>query len=63
MKIISHVMRKINEFNLPAGTSQGYEMLYFGVNLVLMKDYRLTFDMIPANAHYEVKVLIMSRKL
>jgi hypothetical protein len=42
MKVIPHVMRNINEFNVPAGISEGYEILYFGVNLILMIDYRLT---------------------
>ena len=62
MKIISHVMRNVNEFNIPAGTSRGYEMLYFGVNLILMIDYRLAFDIIPAESNYEVEVLIVSRR-
>lgn len=37
-------MRNINEFNIPAGNTSGYEILYFGVNLILMFDYRLSFD-------------------
>jgi hypothetical protein len=45
MKVLSHVMRNINEFNIPAGNSSGYEILYFGVNLILMFDYRLAFDL------------------
>ena len=44
MKVLPHVMRNINEFNIPAGSSHGYEILYFGVNLILMLDYRLSFD-------------------
>ena len=44
------------------GTSRGYEMLYFGVNLILMIDYRLAFDIIPAESNYEVEVLIVSRR-
>jgi hypothetical protein len=37
-------MGNINEFNIPAGNNYGYEILYFGVNLILMFDYRLAFD-------------------
>jgi hypothetical protein len=37
-------MRNINEFNIPAGDTHAYEILYFGVNLILMFDYRLSFD-------------------
>ena len=37
-------MRNINEFNMPSGNASGYEILYFGVNLILMFDYRLAFD-------------------
>ena len=28
----------------PMGNSRGYEIMYFGVNLILMLDYRLSFD-------------------
>ena len=44
MKVLPHVMRNINEFNIPPGDSSGYEIVYFGVNLILMLDYRLSFD-------------------
>src|ERR671918_468433 len=37
-------MRNINEFNIPPGDMHGYEILYFGVNLILMFDYRLSFN-------------------
>jgi hypothetical protein len=62
MKILSHVMRNINEFNIPAGNNQGYEILYFGVNLILMFDYRLGFDVEVKNSDNEIQVLILSRK-
>jgi hypothetical protein len=62
MKILSHVMRNINEFNIPAGNNQGYEILYFGVNLILMFDYRLAFDVEVKNSENEIQVLILSRK-
>ena len=62
MKILPHVMRNINEFNIPAGNSRGYEILYFGVNLILMFDYRLAFDVEVKNSHNEIQVLIISRK-
>ena len=62
MKVLPHVMRNINEFNIPAGNSRGYEILYFGVNLILMFDYRLAFDVEVKNSHSEIQVLIISRK-
>jgi hypothetical protein len=61
MKLIAHVMRNINEFNIPAGNSRGYEIMYFGVNLILMLDYRLSFDIDVKNRE-EIEVLIISRK-
>lgn len=33
VKVFPHVMRNINEFDIPAGDEHGYEILYFGVNL------------------------------
>ena len=62
MKILPHVMRNINEFNIPAGNSHGYEILYFGVNLILMFDYRLGFDIKVQNSDKEIEILILSRK-
>jgi hypothetical protein len=62
MKVLPHVMRNINEFNVPAGNSNGYEILYFGVNLILMFDYRLAFDIEVKNSDKEIEVLILSRK-
>ena len=62
MKVLPHVMRNINEFNIPAGNSSGYEILYFGVNLILMFDYRLAFDIEVKNSDKEIEVLIISRK-
>jgi hypothetical protein len=62
MKILPHVMRNINEFNIPAGNSNGYEILYFGVNLILMFDYRLAFDIAVQNSDNEIEILILSRK-
>ncbi|HEY6883876.1 MAG TPA: hypothetical protein VI278_07550 [Nitrososphaeraceae archaeon] len=55
-------MRNINEFNIPAGNSHGYEILYFGVNLILMFDYRLAFDVEVKNSDNEIQVLILSRR-
>jgi len=55
-------MRNINEFNIPAGNSHGYEILYFGVNLILMFDYRLAFDIKVQNSDKEIEILILSRK-
>ena len=62
MKVLPHVMRNINEFNIPPGNSHGYEILYFGVNLILMFDYRLAFDIEVKNSDKEIEVLILSRK-
>jgi hypothetical protein len=62
MKILPHVMRNINEFNIPAGNSHGYEILYFGVNLILMFDYRLAFDIEVKHSDNEIEILILSRK-
>jgi len=62
MKVLPHVMRNINEFNIPAVNSHGYEVLYFGVNLILMFDYRLAFDIEVKNSYDEIQVLIVSRK-
>jgi hypothetical protein len=62
MKVLAHVMRNINEFNIPAGNNHGYEILYFGVNLILMFDYRLAFDVEVKNSDNEIQVLILSRK-
>ena len=62
MKVLPNVMRNINEFNIPAGNSNGYEILYFGVNLILMFDYRLAFDIEVQNSNNEIEILILSRK-
>ena len=61
MKLLAHVMRNINEFNIPAGGSHGYEIMYFGVNLILMLDYRLSFDVDVKNGK-GIEILIISRK-
>ena len=56
-------MRNISEFNIPAGDIHGYEILYFGVNLILMFDYRLSFDIQVKNSDSDkIEVLIISRK-
>jgi hypothetical protein len=66
VKVLPHVIRNINEFNIPAGDSHGYEILYFGVNLILMFDYRLSFDIKVIKNSDEnsnkIEVLIISRK-
>jgi hypothetical protein len=62
VKVLPHVMRNINEFNIPPGDSQGYEILYFGVNLILMLNYRLSFDVEVKNSNKEIQILIFSRK-
>jgi len=65
VKVLPHVMRNINEFNIPAENSHGYEILYFGVNLILMFDYRLSIDVevkSPGSDDDKIEVLIISRK-
>jgi len=62
MKVLPHVMRNINEFNIPVGNSHGYEILYFGVNLILMHNYRLAFEVEVKNSDNQIEVLIISRK-
>jgi hypothetical protein len=64
VKVLPHIIRSINELNIPAGTTDGFEILYFGVNLVLMFDYRLSFNIEVKGSHnqYQVELLIISRK-
>jgi hypothetical protein len=62
MKVLQHVVRNINEFNIPAGDPNAYEILYFGINLILMFDYRLSFDIEVKNSNSEIEALIISRK-
>lgn len=64
LKVLPHVMRSVNELNIPSGHRQGYEILYFGVNLILMFDYRLSFNIEVKSSDYsdEIEVLIISRK-
>jgi hypothetical protein len=68
VKTLPHVMRNINEFNIPAGDEYGYEILYFGVNLILMFEYKLSFSIevkmsdININSGNDIEVLIISRK-
>ena len=68
-RVLPHVMRNINEFNIPSGNTHGYEILYFGVNLILMFDYRLSFDVelksandSSSNSSDKIQVIIISRK-
>jgi hypothetical protein len=66
IKVLPHVMRNINEFNIPAGDTNAYEILYFGVNLILMFDYRLSFDIEVIKdsdgSSNKIEVIIISRK-
>jgi len=64
VKVLPHVIRSVNEVNIPPGNTQGYEILYFGVNLILMFDYRLSFNIEVKSSEYsdEIEVLIISRK-
>ena len=65
VKVPPHVIRSINELNIPSGDTQGYEILRFGVNLILMFDYRLSFNIEVKSSDQsddEIEVLIISRK-
>jgi hypothetical protein len=64
VKVLPHVIRSINELNIPSGDTHGYEILHFGVNLILMFDYRLSFNIeVKSSDHSdEIEVLIISRK-
>jgi len=55
------VSRNNNEFNVPYGNDYGYESMYFGVNLILMIDYRLSFDVNVMEGD-DIEVLIVTRK-
>lgn len=64
VRVLPHVMRIVNELNIPSGDTHGYEILYFGVNQILMYDYRLSFNIEVKSSDYsdEIEVLIISRK-
>ena len=64
VKVLPYVMRSINELNIPAGKSHGFEILYFGVNLLLMLDYRLSFsiEIKGPNNEDQIELIIISRK-
>jgi hypothetical protein len=64
VKVLPSVMRNVNELNIPSGYTHGYEILYFGVNLILMFDYRLSFniEVKTSDHHDEIDVLIISRR-
>jgi hypothetical protein len=55
-------MRNINEFNIPSDKYKVFEIMYFGVNQILMLEYRLSFDVSVKNSDKEIQVLIISRK-
>jgi len=57
----SRVLRNTNEFNIPSGNDYGYEAMYFGVNLILMLEYRLSFD-VNVSEGDDIEVLIVTRK-
>ena len=57
----SRVLRNSNEFNIPYGNDYGYEAMYFGVNLILMLEYRLSFDINVLEGD-DIEVLIVTRK-
>jgi len=64
IRVLPHVLRSVNELNIPSGDKHGYEILYFGVNLILMFDYKLSFSMEVKSPEHNngIEVLIISRK-
>ncbi len=56
----SRVLRNSNEFNIPYGNDYGYEAMYFGVNLLLMIEYRLSFDVNVIEGD-DIEVMILTR--
>ena len=63
MKIIPHVMRNINKSDIPADNSQDHEIVYFwGINIIIMTDYKLALYVLPDRSNYEIEVFIMSRR-
>jgi hypothetical protein len=57
----SRVLRNSSEFNIPSGNEYGYEAMYFGVNLILMHDHGLSFDVNVAEGD-DIEVLILTKK-
>ena len=55
-------MRNINGFNILYGHLNDYEIMYFGANLILMLDYRLSFDIEVKNLDKEIEVLVIKKK-
>ena len=66
VKVLPHVMRNINEFNIPVGDEYAFEIMYFGVNLILMFEYKLSFNIEVRKSAFinnnNIEVLIISRK-
>ncbi len=64
IKVLPHVIRSTNELNIPAGNTNGFEILYFGVNLLLMFDYRLSFyiEAKGSDNPHQIELFIISRK-
>jgi len=57
----SRVLRNAHELNIPYGKEYGYEAIYFGVNLILMLEYKLSFDVNVLEGD-DIEVLIVTRK-
>ena len=56
-------MRNINEFNISCGDLHRCEIIYSGVSLILMVDYKLSFDIEVKNSDKEIDVLIIAEKM
>ena len=59
---LTQVMRNINEFNILYDHLNGYEIMNFGVNLISMLDYRLSFDIEVKNSDKEIEASMIKRK-
>ena len=64
IRVLPNVLRIVNELNIPSGDKHGYQILYFGVNLILMFDYKLSFSIEVKSPQHNngIEVLIISRK-
>lgn len=59
---LTQVMRNINEFNILYDHLNGYETMNFGVNLISLLDYRLSFDIEVKNSDKEIEASMIKRK-
>jgi hypothetical protein len=53
-----HYKKRLFYF-IPTGNSRAYEIMYFGVNLIWMLDYRLFFDIDIKNVEVVLLLLLL----